>query len=454
MAKKKFSDLPATTSIGASDLLATSQVDADAQSGYTSKKITGGNVARSINAGIEYPTDLETEDKTIIGAINEINSNALAIDSASGDIASFDTAISAPLKSLSTTIVATGGGGTPSTPIPIVGYSELNLVRCGRNFFDIDWLTDIGVERGTLSVSGESVTVTATSNDCFTNYVAARWPEDKRIKVKEGDVVRLRWEKSGEAGRCGIFANGGTSIGFKTEDNSTGLVTYTIPAGCTFITIRLGVATAGESVTYSNIMVTINDETSTFNPYNGQTITLALGQTIYGGRLYFENGWKCDVTWGAVDLGSLEWTTTGTVGVEVRMRSASLQGIMKNAASSSSPTNSAKCSCYHIISADDTYTKDNEGLGVTTGGVIVVYDNNYPAASDLPSFITSVTGQMLAYELATPFTIDLSSSDMLDAVIGTNNVFSDCGVTSLTFIDKMQHYVDKKIAELQALILQ
>jgi len=74
MGKKKFSDLDAITASGLNDLLATSKVDAQAETGYTSKKITVGNVAKSINGDFEYNTELPNfNNKTIVGALNEIH---------------------------------------------------------------------------------------------------------------------------------------------------------------------------------------------------------------------------------------------------------------------------------------------------------------------------------------------------------------------------------------------
>ena len=50
------------------------------------------------------------------------------------DICTFETNIIDNLVECKCSILATGGNGTPSTPNPIVGHSELNLVRCGKNF--------------------------------------------------------------------------------------------------------------------------------------------------------------------------------------------------------------------------------------------------------------------------------------------------------------------------------
>lgn len=70
---KKFSDLERASSLNNGDLFAVAQVDAQAQTGYKSKSTETSAVAQKLLKGIEFPTDLETENKTIIGSINELN---------------------------------------------------------------------------------------------------------------------------------------------------------------------------------------------------------------------------------------------------------------------------------------------------------------------------------------------------------------------------------------------
>ena len=59
---------------------------------------------------------------------------------ATGNPCTFTTDLADALVSLTADIICGGGGGTPSTPIPLVGHSELNLTRCGVNLFDEDLL--------------------------------------------------------------------------------------------------------------------------------------------------------------------------------------------------------------------------------------------------------------------------------------------------------------------------
>ena len=66
--------------------------------------------------------------------VDELLFNMLPVGSASGNPCNFDTEIVAELQALTANIVCGGGGGTPSTPIPLVGHSELNLDVNGHTF--------------------------------------------------------------------------------------------------------------------------------------------------------------------------------------------------------------------------------------------------------------------------------------------------------------------------------
>ena len=61
---------------------------------------------------------------------------------------------------------------------------------------------------------------------------------------------------------------------------------------------------------------------------------------------------------------------------------------------------------------------------------VYVIDNNYASAT-AADFKAAMSGVQLVYELATPVTYDLTG-DELQALIGTNNIFSNTGTTTIT----------------------
>ena len=84
----------------------------------------------------------------------------MPVDTATGNPCSFETEIAAPLVGCKATLVATGGG-TPSDPVPIVGYSAVNLTANGTTHTISLGSTYYGgvldVTRGKLRVTHERV---------------------------------------------------------------------------------------------------------------------------------------------------------------------------------------------------------------------------------------------------------------------------------------------------------
>lgn len=79
----RISELPTSASFDNLDLMEVSQVDPQSVSGYTSIKKTMNQLGDKLNNDIQYAADLNTTDKKIIGAINELLS---AINDVADDI--------------------------------------------------------------------------------------------------------------------------------------------------------------------------------------------------------------------------------------------------------------------------------------------------------------------------------------------------------------------------------
>ena len=118
----RISELPAVSSLNNGDLVEVSQVDALSASGYTSKKSPMTELGNKINNSIEYATALDTTDKTVIGAINEVNSALYLPDTATGTIATFTTSLAKPLVSCECEL-----------PYDANGYSNLKIGYCDFN---------------------------------------------------------------------------------------------------------------------------------------------------------------------------------------------------------------------------------------------------------------------------------------------------------------------------------
>ena len=155
---------------------------------------------------------------------------------------------------------------------------------------------------------------------------------------------------------------------------------------------------------------------TSYHPYTGNTYTVNFGQTVYDGVLDVTRG-KLGVTWSnAVDLGSLGWSydvaqqvfvTTDFVGYK-----------------NGTPF---LCDVYTDLGAVAISQITNYG-GTLRGAALYIKNTNY---TDAPTFKTAMSGKYITAELATPFDIDLTP-EVISAVVGENNVFADCGQSTVT----------------------
>lgn len=69
----RISDLPTSVPFNNLDLMEVSQVDSESPSGYSSVRKTIEEIGEKLNNDLQYSSALATNDKKIIGAINELN---------------------------------------------------------------------------------------------------------------------------------------------------------------------------------------------------------------------------------------------------------------------------------------------------------------------------------------------------------------------------------------------
>lgn len=162
--------------------------------------------------------------------VNDLLIGILPTDEVTGDPATFNTQIAAPLVNVSCDIVATGGGGTPASPVPIVGKSQANINANGTTVTIAFGQTVYGgvldVTRGKLTVTHGLVDLTNTSLFKFTyDNISKRWQTMfSLIKVfaqRSAVVLAEQWQADTTAvagSENKVFTIGG-ALYFYTSDN-------------------------------------------------------------------------------------------------------------------------------------------------------------------------------------------------------------------------------------------
>lgn len=341
------------------------------------------------------------------------------------------------------TETVTGAGSSVSVPSGAMDYAALRMVggmsRRGRNLLNYDAWASVTTINGTAVFEGNGITITAAKNDAYTNQT--RFPDAAQIAVDGGDIVTLTWEAdTNTEGKVFIFPDGNV-VGSKSVNNATAKrLDYVVPSGITYIAFRFGVARAGDTIRYRNIMIQINATTTDWEPYTNSTLnapvdevrvanaagdntnTYPIPQTVRDMCPDYGIGTSADCynyidfaarqyhhRVGQVDLGTLDWYDGRTATSARRMTTRRPPDNVKIPQSSSVASNTV-CSTYESVRPDDTWLCVKEGIAINTGnGAVLVYDSAFAAAEFLAAFKTHITGVSLYYELATPETIDLSA---------------------------------------------
>lgn len=182
--------------------------------------------------------------------------------------AEVDALLALKQNALTTAQLAAVNSGIDSTKVAQIETNKNNILSLeqmngAKNKFNYDAWKNCGVFQGTKTVNGNSFTLVASGEDCFTYYEnnePRQYPINARIPCNAGDKVVLTWEytplSSQSDDRVGIFTNGSASTGFfALVSASNKKLEFTAPTGTTYLSIRFGVRTSGNSATYGNIQI-------------------------------------------------------------------------------------------------------------------------------------------------------------------------------------------------------
>lgn len=331
-----------------------------------------------------------------------------------GDIVSFTPSYSQllpdPFSDLNVTVnvVATGGNGTPDNPNPINGYTEANITRCGVNLFDEE--TELGILNSDGTVS-PSTTRLVTKNF---------------IPIVGGKTYAFVFNTSLGRGRAAWYDANKTIIEYIGDFPTTTAIEdryslETAPANACYFKWCF---TTAYGTTYRNDTSICYPTSETYyRHYTGNTYTVNFGQTVYGGVLDVTRG-KLTVTHILKNISDISWTYRTISGVTGYIFLSNDITVIK---AGQSPT---MASCY-AIKTNRNYIDGDGQVAIsnnTTALDIVVKDDTYTSADD---FVQNRGNERFVFELATPFDIDLTP-EVISAVVGTNNVFGDCGNVTVT----------------------
>lgn len=326
-------------------------------------------------------------------------------------IASFETNAAAPLRALSVAmepIQAGTGDPSPENVRPITGRNTVTVMRAGKNLF-----TRTGEYEGFYLTSNGNVAA-------VTNWIVSDF-----IHVAPGVEYTFNPNSvEGSSAKACFYDKDKQFLG--TYVNS-GLRTFTTPDNCAFMRFSY-------RKTASNIQLEVGDTATAYEPYTPiQSVTIDLGDTVYGGTLDVVRG-VLTVDVALMDMGALNWGKSSSgigrfygglppaeFAYKISPDTYMLSSVYKfDGKSSSGGTYYGNDGTFRYCYSPSIATRE-----------IYVHDETKESMT-AAEFKTSVTGQQLVYELDTPQIIQLSA-EQITTLIGQNNVWSDGGDVSLTY---------------------
>lgn len=527
-----ISSMTLSSGITNDDLMELATPDQSSETGYTSVSATVVMLAIKMLKGILFSSDLNTTDKTIIGAINEIlagggggsasilygttapsssqgedgnlyvqytegtggaddtvdalfvkldgawcqistggggggtsNYNDLAnkpqINSvelsgnkslddlgiqpseisktASGSIATFsDGGDDIPVSEYECEIVAQQASGTPTpdNPLPITGFSQADIVACGKNFFLHSGVID--PRNVTYSVSGNNITLTATA--VVGNQQQLLMYLDS--KIFSGKTITFSYDSATSSDSSAfpyvyLSVNGTTVKSLTVPSQKT--FTHTLPSSYTSAILLLrmyqgGSVSVNSTLTISKCQLEISNEQTTFEPF-GNLYTVAFGQSIYGGRLIYKDG-----QWSIEAISDI-FTPTNTSTIVGQARITNGWAFTISNAPQIYKQGGYAISNINIVDDYSSMTVSGFAKVLSNRPVFVLMDsdsgldNTATQEQIKTAFQTFVStyNPVAVYELATPTVTPITSSTRVKTISGVNNIFSNTGDNSVKY---------------------
>lgn len=374
--------------------------------------------------------------------------NAFPTDIASGSIASFsDGADNLPLKSLVVNINPVQDLHGQESPYPAGG---------GKNKFNGTFLQGYwAYADGTWVNSPNWITTEKIPCKASTSYTVS------------ADTKMTRWQGFVWYDSNGDFIstdnlNSNVNIGLtKTSPSNAAYLVFNIagypgandtiaPSDVTYFQLEEGSSSTAYAP-YSNICpisgwTQVNVNHSDADMTNPTTITIDLGQTVYGGKLDVLSG-VLTVDRAMVDLGAKNWYPSTAAG-RTRFRT-SITDIER--ISSPNVCASLLCSNYPTKTANQTY-QGATGVSLQQNeGDIYIYDPQTESMTTA-ELKSAMSGVQLCYELATPQTYQLTPTEVT-TLLGDNTIWADTGDTEVEYRANTELWVQRKITEAVAAVL-
>ena len=316
------------------------------------------------------------------------------------------------------------GSGTPSPENirPIKGRDSVTVTRCGENLFNPAWMPEKTLSNGLTWTITSDGTVTANGTANGTSYY-------------NSDYFSL------PAGTYTISAMPYFRMSILNRDvGDTTVAAQQVGQPCTF-TVETDIQNASLFFATSGILDNVSAKpqiekgttATTYAPYTGQTATLTLPHTIYGGTV--------DAVTGEAKSEYLKYTVNGTEEFVFNDRSDGTQYFsatilqIPNVNDIDESMKTELCSHYPI---DNPYMSKTACAWLLNQKVnyLRISDPRFSTVEELKAYLAAQyaagTPVQIAYKLAEPVPFTVTGAQPIPALPGVNTIMTDADALTVT----------------------
>ena len=314
------------------------------------------------------------------------------------------------------------GDPSPENIRAITGLKSISVMQANENLLNYEAWKTVLITRGSAIWENNGVTLTASMNDCYTGFTRSEWNNMATIPIAKGVTVKLSWEVDTNANGSVFIFSDSKPVSY-TYDPSVKSLYYIGKYGDSAITFRFGVSKAGETISYKNVQITVKNSTPTaYTPYTGQTSTITLPHTIYGGTVDAVTG-EGQETWKPVTLdGDSNFVLEGNIFFWRNFRYDA--NYDRNILSS------------HYASYIGGWDSIPDHSLQIVDNALGIRDDRCSSTTDFKSYLAAQyaagTPVQISYKLETPTSFTATGAQPIPALSGVNTVLTDADSATVT----------------------
>lgn len=317
------------------------------------------------------------------------------------------------------------GSGTPSPENirPIKGRDSVTVTRCGENLFNPAWMPEKTLNNGLTWTITSDGTVTANGTANGTSYY-------------NSDYFSL------PAGTYTISAMPYFRMSILNRDvGDTTVAAQQVGQPCTF-TVETDIQNASLFFDTSGILDNVSAKpqiekgttATTYAPYTGQTATLTLPRTIYGGTVDTVSS-EGQETRKLLTLDGTEKWMVSCKFLDNKTDWYYVSSKIPNAVNAAPQKGNEICS--HYPHADIANTNTAQGCAIVWGAIRVRWGDTIPDDADawkahLAAQYAAGTPVQIAYKLAEPVPFTVTGAQPISALSGVNTLLTDADSVTVT----------------------